>query len=441
MPVNFSEFGSRMSRAGSAIKSTAVKSTRTLKADQQILSLQRELLDAYRLLGILTYEARGELSEEELALLCRKIEENEAEIRRLRLEIAEMNGRPQETVNAEAVQVRFETAWGRETADLLLREEIRKDRTPVAKRAIGAIRDGYRSIMHQGENVEPLRLEEKEDTILDIDIRDRTVVDDGSPRVLLKDVRLSIHKGEMVLILGGSGAGKTTFFNAVMGSEKANAVILYNNIDFYQNFDRLKHMIGYVPQEDPLRMDDTVWETLKNAAELRLPESEVGDAKKLDKRLHEVLTMMNLDKESDNIVSKLSGGQRKRLSIATEYIVNPSIFFLDEPDSGLDGNQARIVMNKMREIADAGRMVMVISHSPDRVAELFDKVIVLAKSNADDCGRLAFFGTPSEALSFFGAETIEGIVAKIDAEGSRADEYIGRFEEMRTAEDHPTIGG
>ena len=431
--MGLNDLGSKFSKAGSTIKSTAIRSAQTLKMEQQISTMQHEILDAYRLLGIQAFETEGEIPEESFELLCGKINENEEKIQQLREEIQTLNGKQPDALmpgNTQevAVKVTFESAWGKEQANLLLKDGMQKPKTAVTKRAVKAIRN----MMVQGENVQPLDIFEQENTSLDIDIRDRTVSNNGKPRQLLKDIRLNIQKGELVLVLGGSGAGKTTFFNAVMGSEKANATIKFGNIDFYQNFERLKHIIGYVPQNDPLRLDDTVWQTLRNVAELRLPTQEIQDKEMLNARIQEVLAMMNLEKEADNTVGKLSGGQKKRLSIAGEYIANPFVFFLDEPDSGLDGNQARILMNNLRSIADTGRIVLVISHSPDRVAELFDKVIVLAKSNIDNCGRLAFYGEPSEAVRFFDVESIEGIVAKIDADGSQADEFIQRFEEMQS---------
>ena len=106
---------------------------------------------------------------------------------------------------------------------------------------------------------------------LSIDIHDRSVGSAKAPKVLLRDIRMDIESGSMVLILGGSGAGKTTFINAVMGYEPANGKIIYNNVDLYENYDKMKYEVGYVPQQDLLRMNDTVNDTLLNAAQMKLP--------------------------------------------------------------------------------------------------------------------------------------------------------------------------
>jgi ABC-type multidrug transport system ATPase subunit len=126
------------------------------------------------------------------------------------------------------------------------------------------------------------------------------------------------------------------------------------------------------------------------------------------------MEQLGLQREKDSLIRKLSGGQKKRLSIATEFISDPSLFFLDEPDSGLDGVMARSLMENLRVIADDGKIVMVITHQPDRVADLFDKVIVLAKSAQTNSGRLAFYGSIREAMNFFDTESLEGIVRKIN---------------------------
>ena len=182
-----------------------------------------------------------------------------------------------------------------------------------------------------------------------------------------------------------------------------------------------------------MRGSDSVYETLRNAAEMKLPPTVRGDRR--EARIQYVLEMLGLSREKDTAVSRLSGGQRKRLSIALEYVSNPSLFFLDEPDSGLDGVMARSLMNSLRAIADEGKIIMVISHGPDRARELFDRVIVLAKSQEDNCGRLAFYGTVEEALEFFEVDSLEVIVMRINRqdEGGEglADMYISRFAAMQ----------
>ena len=267
--------------------------------------------------------------------------------------------------------------------------------------------------------------------MLSIHIEERNAWNRLRKKTLLRDIDLRIESGSLVLILGGSGAGKTTFMNAVMGYEPAKGKIAYGKSDIYREYEKMKYEIGYVPQQDLLRMEDVVYETLDNAAQMRLPDS-VGAAERA-RRVENALQMFGLSRERDAIVAKLSGGQRKRLSIAVEYIGNPSLFFLDEPDSGLDGIMAKELMMNLRQIADQKKIVMVISHAPDRAFELFDKVIVLAKSDRDDSGHLVYYGSPADACRFFGTETLEGIVGRINRkdEGGEglADYFIEQYKQ------------
>ena len=263
---------------------------------------------------------------------------------------------------------------------------------------------------------------------LSVWIEERNVWLRAKKKTLLRDIRLNIMPGSMVLILGGSGAGKTTFMNAVMGYEPAEGEIRYKGTDIYQEYERMKYEIGYVPQEDLLRKNDSVYDTLLNAARMRLP---VMEKEEYDRHVEETLHMLGLERLRDALVVKLSGGQRKRLSIAVEYVGNPSLFFLDEPDSGLDGTMARQLWENLRSIADQGKIVMVISHSPDRAFKLFDKIIVLAK-NSEEEGRLVYYGSPKDACAFFEVDDLEGIMRRINytEEGGEglADFYIDKYE-------------
>ena len=269
---------------------------------------------------------------------------------------------------------------------------------------------------------------------LHINIRQRTVRDFMKKRYLLKNIKLAIPEGSLVLLLGGSGAGKTTFINAVTGYEKADAEILLKGKNVYDNYEDLMHRIGMVPQQDLLRMNDTVIHTLEDAALLRLP---IGVKRsERNQRIEEVMDVLGLTAGKLGLVSKKSGGQKKRISIGTELITDPDLFILDEPDSGLDGVLARELFTKLRQIADQGKIVIAITHTPDRVVDLFDKVIVLARDSGR-CGRLAFYGSPDEARTFFDRQTMEEIVMRVNREQEggegKADEYIAAFAEYRAA--------
>lgn len=262
-----------------------------------------------------------------------------------------------------------------------------------------------------------------------INIERRTVRHGLKNLTLLKDINITINPGEMVLILGGSGAGKTTFMNAVMGYEKATGSIKHGNVDIYSQYEKMKYLIGFVPQDVLVRENDTVYETLINAAKMKMPQGTTGQQRK--DRVEQVLEMVNLKHVKNSLVRSISGGEKKRVSAGVELVSDPSLFFLDEPDSGLDAQSAIELMENLRTIADTGKIVMIISHSPDRVQHLFDKIIVLAKDKEENCGRLAFFGSVDEAKKFFETQSLEGVVGKINGKDNAAKKYIDKWNSLK----------
>lgn len=268
---------------------------------------------------------------------------------------------------------------------------------------------------------------------IDIDVRmDKSLF---KSKCILRDIHMNIEPGRMVLLLGGSGAGKTTFVNAITGYEKAKATISLNGRDVYKEFDAMKYDIGFVPQQDLIRYNDTVKDTVYDCAKLRLPKE--VKKKELEEKVEGALEIFGLEAVKDNIIAKQSGGQKKRTSISTEFMSDPSLFILDEPDSGLDGVLARDLMQRLHDISRSGKIVIVITHSPDRVIDLFDEVIILAK-DAQKTGRLVFKGPVDEAREFFGRQRMEDIIKMINTkdEGGEgmADELIEKFTEVCNAE-------
>ena len=248
-------------------------------------------------------------------------------------------------------------------------------------------------------------------------------------KTLLRDIRMNIEPGNMVLLLGGSGAGKTTFLNAVTGYEPANAEVFLNGHNVYEEFNDMQHDIGFVPQQDLMRYNDTVIHTITDFAKLRLPKNVKKD--ELNTKVNEVLDIFGLQPVKESDIGKLSGGQKKRASIAMEFVTSPSLFILDEPDSGLDGVLARDLMERLHKISRTGKIVIVITHSPDRVLDLFDKVIVLAKDEAKT-GRLVFYGPVEKAKQFFGRDKMQDVIKMINREEEggegKADELLKKFE-------------
>ncbi|HYJ91527.1 MAG TPA: ATP-binding cassette domain-containing protein, partial [Pyrinomonadaceae bacterium] len=212
---------------------------------------------------------------------------------------------------------------------------------------------------------------------------------------------------EFVGLLGPSGSGKSTLIDALNGVRPARGGnVLINNLDLYRHFDSLKQSIGYVPQEDVIHRELSVYRTLYYTAKLRL--SRDVSRTEINQTINEILDVTGLAERRNVQISQLSGGQRKRVSIAVELITKPSVIFLDEPTSGLDPATEEKIMKLFRQIAESGRTVIMTTHAMENV-RLFDKIVLLMR------GKLVFYGTPTEALKQFGAATFKELYDKLDA--------------------------
>ncbi|MEK6281706.1 MAG: FHA domain-containing protein [Acidobacteriota bacterium] len=224
---------------------------------------------------------------------------------------------------------------------------------------------------------------------------------------LLDEVCLSIQPNEFVGMLGPSGAGKSTLMDSLNGMRPASSgQVLVNNLDLYQHLESLKQSIGYVPQDDIIHRELTVFNTLYYVARLRL--SRDISTREINQIVGEVMDVTGLSERRDVPISQLSGGQRKRVSIAVELITKPSVIFLDEPTSGLDPATEEKVMKLFRQIAESGRTVILTTHAMENV-KLFDKIVLLMR------GKLVFYGKPHEALAHVGAESFKDLYDKLEA--------------------------
>ncbi|RZU25681.1 FHA modulated ABC efflux pump with fused ATPase and integral membrane subunit [Streptomyces sp. BK239] len=262
------------------------------------------------------------------------------------------------------------------------------------------------------------RLEEFVDTgAVSFSARHLTVTVDGGKQIL-KDVSFGVPEKSLVAVIGPSGSGKSTLLKALTGYRPANeGDVLYDNRNLYKQFAELRQRIGLVPQDDILHKELSVKKALKYAAKLRFPADTT--AAEREARIDEVLRELKLDIHKEKKVTSLSGGQRKRVSVALELLTKPSLIFLDEPTSGLDPGMDRDVMKLLRDLADDGRTVLVVTHSVAELA-LCDKLLVMAPG-----GAVAYFGPPEEALNFFGYDTWADVFSAF--ENYRDYDWAGRW--------------
>uniref|UniRef100_K4A6K2 ABC transporter domain-containing protein n=1 Tax=Setaria italica TaxID=4555 RepID=K4A6K2_SETIT len=221
----------------------------------------------------------------------------------------------------------------------------------------------------------------------------------GSPREILGGISGSASPGEVLALMGPSGSGKTTLLSILGGRAGGGAVegcISYNDEPYCKS---LKRRIGFVTQDDVLFTHLTVKETLTYAALLRLPRTMTRQQKK--ERAMDIIYELGLERCQDTMIGGsfvrgVSGGERKRVCIGNEILINPSLLFLDEPTSGLDSTTALRIVQLLHDIAEDGKTVITTIHQPSsRLFHNFDKLILLGK------GSLLYFGKASEAMPYF----------------------------------------
>ena len=215
---------------------------------------------------------------------------------------------------------------------------------------------------------------------------ENVVVSAGGTRIL-KMVDLTLHPGEMCALIGPSGAGKSTLIKALLGlRDPDEGSVMMGGLPVAE-----LGPVGYVPQDDALHRGLTVRRELAYAAELRMPGT---SAEERQSRIEEVLDQVGLGDRARVRIRRLSGGQRKRVSLALELLTSPPLLILDEPTSGLDPGLEVRTMTLLSQVAGTGRIVLVATHAMESI-ERAEALCVLVG------GHVAFFGPPRKALSYF----------------------------------------
>ncbi|OBJ00852.1 FHA domain-containing protein [Mycobacterium sp. 1465703.0] len=250
-------------------------------------------------------------------------------------------------------------------------------------------------------------------------------VDHG--KQLLDHISLTARPGTLTAIIGGSGAGKTTLSRLIVGyTSPTSGNVTFEGHDIHSEYASMRSRIGMVPQDDVVHRQLTVNQALNYAAELRLP----PDTSKEERArvVAQVLEELDMTQHADTRVDKLSGGQRKRASVALELLTQPSLLLLDEPTSGLDPALDRQVMLMLRQLADAGRVVLVVTHSVSYL-DVCDQILLVAPG-----GKTAFCGPPDQVEPALGTRNWADIFAKV---GADPDEANRRFKERNQQSSAP----
>ncbi|MCV7435827.1 ATP-binding cassette domain-containing protein [Mycobacterium seoulense] len=239
-------------------------------------------------------------------------------------------------------------------------------------------------------------------------------------KTLLDDISLGAQPGTLTAVIGPSGAGKSTFARLVAGyTHPTRGTVAFEGHNVHAEYASLRSRIGMVPQDDVVHGQLTVQQALMYAAELRLPPDTTKDDRA--QVVARVLEELEMTQHLHTRVDKLSGGQRKRASVALELLTGPSLLILDEPTSGLDPALDRQVMTMLRQLADAGRVVLVVTHSLTYL-DVCDQVLLLAPG-----GKTAFCGPPSQIGPAMGTTNWADIFSTVagDPDGAKA-RYLAR---------------
>ncbi|HXS87128.1 MAG TPA: ATP-binding cassette domain-containing protein, partial [Mycobacterium sp.] len=239
-------------------------------------------------------------------------------------------------------------------------------------------------------------------------------------RQLLQDVSFTAKPGTLTAVIGPSGAGKSTLVKLIGGALPRSAgLVAFDGHDVHAEYASMRSRIGMVPQDDVVHRQLTVQQALNFAAELRLPpDTNAEDRREVVER---VLDELELTPHKDTRVDKLSGGQRKRASVAMELLTGPSLLILDEPTSGLDPALDRQVMTMLRRLADAGRVVIVVTHSLTYVG-MCDQILLLAPG-----GKTAFADPPAQIGPVMGSTDWADIFARVSTDPDGAHRaYLSR---------------
>ena len=248
---------------------------------------------------------------------------------------------------------------------------------------------------------------------------------------LLNDVSLVILPRKFVALVGSSGVGKSALLDALNGLQPTQlGTVLYNGQDYYRNYAAFSSQVGLLSQDDIVHAGLTIYRVLYYGAKLRLPGDFTGE--QIERRIDEVLEDVEMTECRDLLIQKLSAGQRKRASIALELLAEPSVLFLDQLGATLDPGQERKLMFLLRQIADKGCTVILVTDATNNI-NLCDDVCFLAQG-----GSVAYFGPPDEAKAFFSKTDFAEIYSFLEPTSDNPNGLLESVARFKASKDYQT---
>ena len=239
----------------------------------------------------------------------------------------------------------------------------------------------------------------------------------------LHKMDISVPSRSLLAIMGPSGCGKSTLLKSLNGeSPPTKGKVLIFNQDLISNYEYLKTQIGYVPQDDIVHKQLTVEQSLYFAAKLRIANINNDD---INIKIDQILSELNISHIKKNLISDISGGQRKRVSIAIELLTDPMLLFLDEPTSPLDPQTIEDFLNILKKLSENGTTVIMVTHKPEDL-DYMDEVIFMADNNG---GKIVYYGDSTKYKDYFNVNNAVSVFSQIS--GGNSKKWVDKYSNPR----------
>ena len=242
----------------------------------------------------------------------------------------------------------------------------------------------------------------------------------------LKTMNVAVPSKSLLAIMGPTGCGKSTLLKCLNGDIKPTRgkVFIYNQ-ELFSNYDYLKTQIGYVPQDDIVHKELTVYQCLYFTAKIRLDNAS-DDI--INKKIKRILHELDITFIKDNLITDVSGGQRKRVAIGVELMTDPLLLFLDEPTSPLDPQTINNFLDILKRLSENGTTIIMVTHKPEDLVRM-DDVLFLSKG-----GSITYHGSANQYKEYFNVSNPVEVFSELSP--PKSEKWIKKYQNSMQIENH-----